>query len=89
MAWKVEYAQSVQKSVAKLDPAIRSRIREYIENRLALLDDPRQIGDALTGPLRGSWRYRVGDYRIICRILDDRLVVLVIQIGHRSDVYRR
>ena len=89
MAWKVEYAQSVQKSVAKLDPAIRSRIREYIENRLALLDDPRQIGDALTGPLRGSWRSRVGDYRIICRILDDRLVVLVIQIGHRSDVYRR
>ena len=88
MTWRIEYAQSVQKTVSKLDSKSRSRIKDFLEGRLAALDDPRQIGDGLTGPLQGAWRYRVGDYRIICRIHDDRLVVLVIKIGHRSEVYR-
>jgi mRNA interferase RelE/StbE len=86
--WRIEYAQSVQKSVAKFDANSRKRINDFLQNRVAALDDPRQIGDTLTGPLRGCLRYRVGDYRIICRIQDDRLVVLVIQIGHRSEIYR-
>ena len=64
------------------------RIRDFLNERVASLDSPRRIGEALVGPLKGFWRYRVGDYRILCRIEDDKLVVLVIEIGHRSDIYR-
>lgn len=89
MVWTIEYKQAVQKSVAKLDPVIRKRIRQFLEERLASADDPRQIGDRLQGPELGHyWRYRVGDYHIICDIQDQRLVVLVIEIGHRREVYR-
>jgi mRNA interferase RelE/StbE len=88
VAWIVDYAESVGKSVEKLDPQTRSRIRTYLEDRIASLDDPRSQGKALTGPLGGLWRYRVGDYRIICEVQDKRLVVFVIKIDHRSEVYR-
>ena len=88
MAWTIEYAESVQKPVSKLDPQTRKRIRSYLENKIAKLDDVRSQGKALTGPLSGLWRYRVGDYRIICEIIDQRLVVLVVKIDHRSSVYR-
>ena len=85
MAWTIEYATSVQKPVAKLDPQTRTRIRS---EKIASLDDPRSQGKALTGPLSGLWRYRIGDYRVICDIIDRRLVVLVVKIDHRSSVYR-
>ena len=88
MTWTVEYARSVQKSIQKLDPQGRTRIRDFIENRVASLDDPRTIGKALKGHLGTLWRYRVGDYRIVCDLQDRRLVVLVLHIGHRRDVYR-
>ena len=88
MAWTIEYAESVQKAVSKLDPQTRKRIRSYLEEKIAKLDDIRSQGKALTGPLRGLWRYRVGDYRIICEIIDRRLVVLVVKIDHRSSIYR-
>ena len=88
MTWTIEYAESVRKSVEKLDPQTRRCIRSYLENRIALLDDPRSQGKALTGPLGGLWRYRVGDYRIVCEIQDKRLVVFVVIIDHRSEVYR-
>nr|WP_245223991.1 type II toxin-antitoxin system RelE/ParE family toxin [Rhizobium halophytocola] len=72
-----------------MDPQTRKRIRTFLEQRLASLTNPRQIGRALEGVERGHlWRYRVGDYRIICDIQDARVVVLVIEIGHRSQVYR-
>ena len=88
MAWTIEYAASVQKPVAKLDPQTRKRIRSFLEEKIASLDDPRSQGKALTGPLSGLWRYRVGDYRVVCDIIDRRLVVLVVKIDHRSSVYR-
>ncbi|MDI6026406.1 type II toxin-antitoxin system RelE/ParE family toxin [Corticibacterium sp. UT-5YL-CI-8] len=88
MAWKLEYAGSARKFVEKLDPQTRQRIRSFIETRLAVLDNPREAGKALKGPLATFWRYRVGDYRIICDVQDDRLVILVVMIGHRRDIYR-
>jgi len=88
VAWTIEYAESVQKTVRKLDAQERQRIRGFLEERVAKLGDPRSTGKALSGSLAGLWRYRVGDYRIIARIEDDRLVVLVVGIGHRKDVYR-
>lgn len=89
MAWTVEYAASVRKSARKLAPGVRRRIRGYLEQRLAGLDDPRQLGV----PLRGTqfadlWRFRVGDYRIIARLEQARLIILVLVIAHRREVYR-
>jgi mRNA interferase RelE/StbE len=63
-------------------------MRDFLEDRIASLDDPRSTGHSLTGQLSGLWRYRVGDFRIICDIQDQRLVVLVVEIGHRSEIYR-
>ena len=88
MAWTIEFAETVRKSIEKLDPQARSRIKIYLEQRISQLDDPRSQGKALTGPLGGLWRYRVGDHRIICEILDRKLVILVVMIDHRRDVYR-
>ncbi|MDZ7804356.1 type II toxin-antitoxin system RelE/ParE family toxin [Thiohalophilus sp.] len=88
MTWRIKYALSVQKSVTKLNPQVRQRLRDYLEKRIANLDDPRHVGKPLKGQHRELWRYRVGDYRIICEIQDDTLVVLVIRIGHRKEVYR-
>ena len=88
MSWRIKYAQSVQKTVKKLQPQVRQRIRDYLEKRVALLDDPRQIGKPLKGHHSELWRYRVGDYRIICEIQDDTLLVLVVRIGHRKEIYR-
>jgi mRNA interferase RelE/StbE len=87
VAWTIEYAASVQKSARKLNSRTRKRIRDYLETRVAALDDPRKLGMPLNGLLGGLWRYRVGDYRIICEIQDERLRVLVLTIGHRRQVY--
>ena len=89
MVRTVEYAASVRRSVRKLAPDVRSRIRNYVEDRLASLNDPRQLGR----PLRGSqfadlWRFRVGDYRIIARLEHARLIILVLAVAHRREVYR-
>lgn len=88
MAWRIEYARSAQKAVKKLDPPTQQRIRDYLERRVASLSDPRELGDPLKGQLAGLWRYRVGDYRVVCQLNDDALVVLVLRIGHRRHVYR-
>jgi len=85
--WTIEYDILVQKQIKKLDP--QTRIRSFLHERLAQLDNPRKIGEALQGSELGNyWRYLVGDYRILCDIQDNRLVVLVIEIGHRREVYR-
>lgn len=88
MGWTISYAASVRKSLEKIDAVGRRRIRAYLEERVARLDDPRQLGKPLTGDLGGLWRYRVGDYRIICELQDAQLVVLVVTVDHRKDVYR-
>ena len=88
MAWRIEYLRSAQKSVERLDPKVRERIRDYLRNRVAPLDNPHAMAKPLKGPLLTYWRFRMGDWRIICDIQDDRLIVLVISIGHRSDIYQ-
>ncbi|NTA36159.1 MULTISPECIES: type II toxin-antitoxin system RelE family toxin [Agrobacterium] len=89
MIWTIEYHTLVQKEMRKINPEVRRRIRSFLHERLAALDDPRQTGAALQGSELGNyWRYRVGDYRIICDIQDHKLVVLVVEIGHRREIYR-
>ena len=84
---KVVLTETFKKQLKKLDAAISKRVLDYLE-QIELLDNPRSRGKALTSNLSGLWRYRVGDYRILCRICDDKLIITVIKIGHRSTVYR-
>ena len=84
---KVILTKASKKQLKKLDSSISKRILDYLE-QLELLDDPRSRWKALTSNLAGLWRYRVGDYRIFCRIYDDKLVITVIEIAHRSTIYR-
>lgn len=89
MAWKIDYTETARKQLRKLDQPTARRILNFMDARVAGQEDPRSTGKVLTGPMLGTyWRYRVGDYRIICDIQDDALCVLVIQVGNRSEVYR-
>ncbi|ALR22824.1 MULTISPECIES: type II toxin-antitoxin system RelE family toxin [Sphingobium] len=88
MAWQIELSSNAEKSLSKLDRQTAKRIMTFLRERVASSDDPRASGKPLTGPLAGRWRYRVGDYRIVCEIEDGRLVVLVLTVGHRSGIYR-
>ena len=89
MAWKIEFAASSEKELRKLDPQIARRILSFLHQRIAPLDDPRQVGEALKGSVLGNyWKYRVGDYRIIAEISDGIAIILVVRIGNRREVYR-
>ena len=89
MAWKVEIDLAAERDLGKLDPQIARRILVFLHDRVAKLDDPRSIGDALKGDKLGAfWKYRVGDYRIISSIEDGALRILVVKIGNRREVYR-
>jgi mRNA interferase RelE/StbE len=89
MAYDVELSAEVDRELGKLDAQQANRILKFLHERVARLDDPRSIGEALHGSRVGEfWKYRVGDYRLICKIEDDRLVVLVLRVGHRKGIYR-
>lgn len=89
MAWKVELDEEVGRELAKLDPQVSRRILKFLFERVATLDDPRSIGEALKGSKLGEfWKYRVGDYRIISSIEDGTLRILVVKVGNRREVYR-
>ncbi len=88
MAWAIDYADTAKAQLHKLDQQTARRILDYMDERIAGLENPRNTGKALTGPFGGLWRYRVGDYRVICEIQDNALRVLVVQVGNRRDVYR-
>jgi mRNA interferase RelE/StbE len=88
LAWTIDYTETARKQLRKLDRQIARRILDFMDERVAGLDDPRSHGKALTGPLGGFWRYRVGDCRVICDIQDGELRVLVVQVGNRREVYR-
>jgi mRNA interferase RelE/StbE len=89
MAYAVELAESADRELKRLDSQGRRRILKFLQERVAKLDNPRSIGEALHGSeLREFWRYRVGDYRLICNIEDERVLVLVLRVGHRKNVYR-
>ena len=85
--WQVIYDDVAKKQLAKLDRQVQSDILRYMRERIATDEDPRRFGKALHSDMKGLWRYRVHDYRVICRIEDGRMVVLVITIGHRKEVY--
>jgi mRNA interferase RelE/StbE len=88
LAWEIELTQRAQRDLERLDRGVQRRIGVFIRERLMSEDNPRRFGKALQGTLAGLWRYRVGDYRLICRIIDNRCVVLALSIDHRSKVYR-
>lgn len=88
MAWAIDYTDTAKSQLRKLDKQTAKRIVDYMDERVAGQENPRNAGKALTGPLGGLWRYRVGDYRVICEIQDGALRVLVIQVGNRREVYR-
>jgi mRNA interferase RelE/StbE len=85
--WTVEFDDRARRELRKLDVQIQREILRYLRERVAGSSDPRQFGKPLRMNLAGLWRYRVGDYRLICRLEENRLVVLVLQIGHRRKVY--
>lgn len=88
MAWLIEFLPQAAKELHKLDRAAAARIIQTLEERIATLDDPRSIGSALVGEHAGYWRWRIGDYRVIARIEDERITILVVRVAHRREVYR-
>jgi mRNA interferase RelE/StbE len=89
MAHQTELSAQVGRELGRLDPQQTKRILKFLHERVARLDNPRSIGQALQGSKLGEfWKYRVGDYRLICKIEDDRLLILVLRVGHRREVYR-
>ena len=89
MAWQIEFDPDALKELRKLDRPIQIRLLGFLRQRVGALDDPRSIGESLSGDKIGSyWKYRVGDWRIVCDIQDQRIIVRVLRIGHRREVYR-
>ncbi len=86
--WTIEYTATARSQLRKLDKQMARRIVDYMDERVAQLENPRNLGKALTGPMGDLWRYRVGDCRVICEIQDDALRVLVVRVGSRDKVYR-
>lgn len=84
----VVFTEKAEKQFLKLDRSIQQQIQKFIL-RLQNLENPRSCGKALVGKLVGFWRYRVGDYRLLCRILDEELVITLVEVGHRKEVYDR
>jgi mRNA interferase RelE/StbE len=89
MAWRIEFERSALREFEKLSRPERARILAFLTERLAVRTDPRQLGQPLKGATLGEfWRYRVGNYRVLVRLKDRELVILVIRVGHRREVYR-
>ena len=89
MGWTVEIDRAAVRDLRKLDRTAARRILTFLHGRVAALDDPRSIGEDLKGSIMGEfWKYRVGDYRVIARIEDDAVRVVVVRIGNRRNVYR-
>lgn len=87
MAWTIEYSDRALKTLKKMDKQTARRIVDYLSERVAPAEDPRMLGKALKGELGEFWRYRVGDYRILCVIEDDQVKILAATIGHRKHIY--
>lgn len=89
MAWTVEISAFAQKQLGKLDKPVAVRVLDWLDERIEGCKNPRHFGEPLRGELSGLWRYRIGDFRVICELHDTRLVVLALSIGHRREIYRR
>jgi mRNA interferase RelE/StbE len=89
MAWKIEFHKAAERELSKLDPQVVRRILIFLHGRLSPLENPRSIGEALRGSSLGEfWKYRVGDYRIIARIDDGLVHILIVRVANRREVYR-
>jgi mRNA interferase RelE/StbE len=86
--WRVEFDRAAARELRKLGADAERRVLRFLRERVAGSEDPRRLGHALTADRKGLWRYRVGDYRIVAAIEDDRFIVLVVTVGHRREVYR-
>ena len=89
MAWTVEISDVAEQQIRKLDAPIQKRILDRLSDRIEGCKNPRHFGEPLKGGYSGFWRYRIGGYRIICDIQDEILIVLVLAIGHRPQIYKR
>ncbi len=87
MAWRIEFTPAAAKELKKLGREPAARIIRTLEQRIATLDDPRELGKSLVGDWSGFWRWRMGDYRVIAKIEDERVVILVVRVAHRREVY--
>ena len=87
MKYDVEYSKTAVDTIKKIDSSTSKIIRNWIEKNLINTENPRIKGKALTGDLKGLWHYRVGDYRILADIQGDKIVILILDIGHRSKIY--
>lgn len=88
MAWTIKYTETAKKQLKKLDKQTARRVLDFMDERVAVRDDPCSVGMALTGPEGGLWRYRIGDLRVICDIQNGELTILVIELGNRREAYR-
>jgi mRNA interferase RelE/StbE len=86
--WTIEFLDEALEQFEDLAKPVQQRIFKFLHGRLSQYSNPRLLGEALSGPFAGYWKYRVGDYRIVCEMEDRKLVVLVVKIGHRREVYR-
>ncbi len=88
MTWSLGFSKKADEQLSKMSPGIRRVVVTWLLKHLDGCDDPRRIGKPLKGEKAGIWRYRIGDYRTLCEIRDDELLVLAIEVGHRRDVYK-
>ena len=88
MKYNVEYSKTAMNTIKKMDSSTSKLIRTWIEKNLIDTENPRVKGKALTGDLKGLWRYRVGDYRILADIQDDKLVIFLFEVAHRKEIYK-
>lgn len=86
--WRLGFSKRADKQLGKLDPGVRKVIVAWLLKHIDGCDDPRAYGKGLKGDKGGIWRYRIGDYRVLCDISDEALTVIAIEVGHRRDVYR-
>jgi mRNA interferase RelE/StbE len=88
VSWKIQIARTAERQIKKLDRTVQTSILRFLRDRVEPSENPRQWGKPLHGEKRGLWRYRVGDYRLICDIQDEKITVLVLEVDNRKDVYR-
>lgn len=88
MGWRIEISELARKQLSKLDKVVASRIVAFLHERVASHADPRATGKPLKGELKAYWRYRVGDWRVLCEVKDECVTLLVLHVGHRRDVYK-
>jgi len=89
VSWDFEFTDAARKQFRKLDLTVQKRILKHLRERITEGDDPRRAASPLLGDFTGLWRYRVGDYRVICEVRDEVMIVLIVKVAHRREIYNR